>query len=91
MALVHDMGEIRAGDCDITLKRYTTRDEHAAVHDMFAGSSLEEFAAIYDEYEKFESPEARIVRDADLIESDLETREEQLMGNVGADYTFADK
>lgn len=81
MALVHDIAESRTGDVDHISRQYVTRHEEQAVQDMLAGTSLEkEFLAILAEYEERISVEAKIVKDADNLEVDMELREQGLNG-----------
>lgn len=76
MALAHDVSETRTGDVHYVSRLYTERHEEKAVHDTFSGSSLaEEFLPLLEEYERRESLEAKIVKDADTLDVDMEMRE----------------
>ena len=76
MALVHDVAESRTGDANYTQALYTERDEDQGARDMFEGTSLTDFYKdILTEYEKRESAEAKIVKDADNLDVDIESRE----------------
>jgi putative hydrolase of HD superfamily len=83
MALVHDLAESRTGDVDYLSRQYVTRDEAAAVRDMFDETSVgKEFIALLEEYEKRECLEAKIVKDADNLDVDMELCEQAMQGNA---------
>lgn len=83
MVLVHDIAESRAGDVDYLARQYVTRNEELAIHDMLSGSVLEkEFIALWDEYEKRSSLEAKIVKDADNLDVDFELAEQATKGST---------
>jgi|SRR3989338_362255 len=76
MALVHDIVESRTSDLSYIQKVYVKADEKQAARDIFAGTSFEDFnSALLEEFEKRESIEAKIVKDADNLDVDLECRE----------------
>lgn len=76
MAFAHDIAESRAGDVHYLSRQYTKRDEGTAIRDIFEGTVHEdEMVELIDEYEKRESIEAKIVKDADNIDVELELRE----------------
>ncbi|MBI2514850.1 HD domain-containing protein [Candidatus Wolfebacteria bacterium] len=76
MALVHDLAESRTGDANYTQALYAKRDEDAAARDIFNRTALLDFYKnIFLEYEKRKSVEAKIVKDADNLDIDLETKE----------------
>lgn len=82
MALVHDISESRAGDVHYISRQYAIRDEKRAIKDILKETSLEkEFFQLWQEYEEHKSPEAKIVKDADNIDVDLELREQAERGN----------
>lgn len=80
MALVHDIGESRTGDVHYVSRLYTTRNEELAIDDMIGKTSLKNFSKIWREYEKFDCIEAKIVKDADTLDIELELREQQAKG-----------
>ena len=80
MALVHDLAESLTGDLTPVQKKYVKIDEEKAVHDMFSGTALEEYIEIVAEYQRRESLEAKIVKDADNLDIDVELKE---MGERG--------
>ena len=82
MALVHDIAESRAGDVDYLARQYVERNEKLAINDMLQGTGLEEeFLALWEEYEKRESIESKIVKDADNLDVDFELAEQAASGN----------
>lgn len=82
MALVHDIAESRTGDADYLARQYVIRHEEQGLADMLDGTALQdEFIALYKEYEKRECLEAKIVKDADNIDVDLELREQASQGH----------
>lgn len=82
MALVHDLAETRTSDLSYVQKVYVDTDEARATTDVFAGTSLEDFnSQLLAEFEKRESPAAKIVKDADNLDIDLELRELEERGS----------
>lgn len=82
MALVHDVSESRTGDVDYIARQYVVRDEDRAIADIFADSDLgNEFVSLWREYEKRDCIEAKIVKDADTLDVDLDLREQGARGN----------
>lgn len=88
MALVHDLSESRSVDVHYLSRQYVERNEASAVRDSLADTSLEaEFLALSEEYEQRESLEAKIVKDADNLEVDLELKEQEYRGfKLPADF-----
>ena len=81
MALAHDIAETRVSDLSYVQKVYTKANEEEAVHDMLSETSLPDFAEMISEYEARESIEAKIVKDADNLDVDLELRELEERGS----------
>jgi putative hydrolase of HD superfamily len=81
MALVHDLGESRAGDVNYLSRQYTQRDEELGIKDVLKGTAIEDFVGVWHEYEERKSIEAKIVRDADLLDVDLEIVEQEARGH----------
>ena len=81
MALVHDLAETRTADLAYVHKVYTTTDDARAARDLFAGTVFADLEKILKEYEKRDSIEATIVKDADNLDIDLELREIAERGN----------
>ncbi len=83
MALLHDLPESRCTDVDHLQRQYVKRDEELAIKDMFAQTVLEKEAAkLLKEYKERKTIEAQIVKDADLIDVDIEFREIITAGSV---------
>ncbi|MBI2267960.1 MAG: HD domain-containing protein [Candidatus Blackburnbacteria bacterium] len=83
MALVHDVAEARVSDLSYVQKVYVIADEERAVKDAFEGTILESFYKdTLVEYEKRESIEAKIVKDADNLDVDIELKELAETGSV---------
>lgn len=75
MALLHDWAETRVGDMPRTATHYFGADarklaEGQAFADIVAGAgaAAAEYRELYDDYERRESTEARIVKAADVID-----------------------
>lgn len=76
MALVHDITESRTGDVHYMSRQYVDRHEEMAIEDIMAGTSIDiEFINLWHEYEDRKSIEAKIVKDADNLDPDLELNE----------------
>lgn len=75
MALVHDLAETRTSDLNYVQKDYVEIKEKEAVKDLLIGTSLQNLEAVFEEFEKRESLEAKLVKDADNLDIDLELKE----------------
>lgn len=83
MALVHDITESRTGDVNYISRQYTERKEHNAIRDILKDTSLEkEFIELWEECEKRETIEAKIIKDADNLDVDFELKEQSARGGV---------
>ncbi|MBU0579413.1 HD domain-containing protein [Patescibacteria group bacterium] len=81
MALVHDLSESRSVDVHYLSRQYTDRHEKKAIADTLSNTAVEkEFLQLWHEYEKRDSLEAKIVKDADNIDVDLELKEQKVRG-----------
>src|SRR3989344_6338330 len=80
MALVHDLPESRTGDVHYVSRIYTKRNEDAAIQDILKDTAMQEFVTVWREYEKRGSVEAKIVKDADSLDVDLELQEQEAKG-----------
>lgn len=81
MSLVHDLAESRTGDASWMQKQYVTRDEEHGISDVFKDTSIgDEFMALWREYEDRKTIEAKIVKDADNLDVDLELQEREVIG-----------
>jgi len=78
ICLFHDLGEGRTSDLNYVHQRYGRLAETEAIRDIAAsvpfGGKIEE---LYREFEKRESREARLARDADQLEWITTLRDEQ--------------
>ncbi|TSC76779.1 MAG: putative hydrolases of HD superfamily [Parcubacteria group bacterium Gr01-1014_33] len=82
MALVHDLAETRTSDLSYVQKVYVSADEARAAEDLFDGTSLGDLNKnILHEFEARESIEAKIVKDADNLDIDLELKELEERGS----------
>jgi len=81
MAMVHDVCESRTGDLHHISRQYVKRDEYKAIDDVLASTSLgPEMAKLWREYEERKNIEAKIVKDADFLDVDLEIHEQEAIG-----------
>lgn len=82
MALQHDVSEIRTGDVAFISREYTDRKEDLAIEDIFTGTVLEnDVLPLWKDSSAKMSIEAKIVKDADNLDCDLELRELEARGN----------
>jgi putative hydrolase of HD superfamily len=82
MCLLHDITESRTGEVDYISRQYTDRKEELAINDMLDNTSVKaEYMQLWHEYETRESREARIVKDADNLDVDMELAEQAASGN----------
>src|SRR3989344_941731 len=85
MCLFHDISETRISDLNHIHQKYVERREHSAVKDI--SNSIPFGRDMFDtmkEYEKRESDEAILVKDADCLEWILSLKEEVDTGNTRA-------
>lgn len=81
MAIVHDLDESRTGDTHLVSRRYSTRFSQKAIDDIFKATALNDsFITIFQEFEKCKTLEAKIVKDADNLDVDIETVEAKSRG-----------
>jgi putative hydrolase of HD superfamily len=86
MALLHDIAESRTGDVNYIQRQYVERNEDQGIKDILANTSLEgEFLSLIQEYEVRQSPESRVVKDADNLDVEFELREQQVRGHQVAE------
>lgn len=85
MCLLHDIGESRAGDIAFMHRDYVTRHEELAEEHIFQETTLEEEARkLLKEYNERQTLEAKIVKDADNLDVDLELKELSKIGDTAA-------
>lgn len=76
MALLHDAPETRTSDLSYVQKVYADEKEDKAAHDMFEGTIMTDFYSdIFKEYNERQTLEAKIVKDADNLDVDMELYE----------------
>jgi len=81
MALVHDLSESRSVDSHYVSRQYVERFEEEAIGDTLEGTAVQkEFQALWKEYEERQCIEAKIVKDADTLDVDLELKEQEYRG-----------
>lgn len=82
MALMHDLEESRTADHSHFQKSYVNMIKDKAAKEIFDNTSLEDFFDdLFQEYEKRESKEAQVVKDADQLDIDLELKEFEEKGH----------
>ncbi|HYD34671.1 MAG TPA: HD domain-containing protein [Vitreimonas sp.] len=81
MAIIHDLSESRSVDSHYVSRQYVERFEEEALEDTLEGTAVrDEFMAIWKEYEERECIEAKIVKDADTLDVDMELKEQEYRG-----------
>lgn len=89
MAIVHDLSESRSVDSHYVSRQYVDRHEEEALTDTLFDTAVgEEFLAIWREYEEKDCIEAKIVKDADTLDVDLELKEQEFRGLRLGEDTF---
>ncbi|MEK7162482.1 MAG: HD domain-containing protein [Patescibacteria group bacterium] len=82
MSLLHDLPESRCGDVHYLSRQYVIRKEDEAVKDIFKDTVHEkETLKLWREFEERKTPEAKIVKDADNLDVELELREQEYRGH----------
>lgn len=81
IAMLHDVPEIRTGDANPWQKPYVELHTLRAASDMLGGTTLQPMLPLVEDYEERGSLESRIVKDADMIECEMEMRELKEMGS----------
>ncbi len=81
MALVHDLAETRTADLAYVHRVYSKTDELRAAHDLFEGTAFSDLERVLEQYEKRDSIEAKIVKDADNLDIDVELKEYEEQGH----------
>lgn len=85
MALFHDISETRISDLNHIHQKYVERKEHSAIQDISDTVPFgQDILNTLGEYEKRESPESIIVKDADILEWIISLKEEIDIGNTRA-------
>ena len=82
LSILHDVAESRTGDVNYIQRQYVERNEDLGISDVFENTSLKnEFLSLWNEYKEMKSKEAHIVKDADMLDVDLELKEQEATGN----------
>lgn len=84
MCLLHDFGEIRTNDHNWVHKRYTKIFDAEVLGDQLGTLPFDDLSVFSAEYEKRESKEAIIAKDADLLDQVLLLKEYEWQGNKEA-------
>ncbi len=84
MCMLHDFGEIRSNDHNWVNKRYTKIFDEEIIEDQLGSLPFPELKELAIEYEKRETKEAIIAKDADLIDQVLLLKEYEWQGNKEA-------
>lgn len=85
MCLLHDIAEIRTGDHNYLNKRYIKEYEDEALKEQLGDLPIKDLYDIASEYEKRESKEAIVAKDADLLDQVLLLKEYAWQGNNEAE------
>ncbi len=80
MALVHDVCETRAGDANFLHAQYSEKQDEAAVAATLADAPFADMEALWQAYKSRDSLEAKLVKDADALDCDLEITEQRARG-----------
>ena len=81
MVLAHDLAEARTADLAYVHKVYSKADDLRAARDMFAKTAFVDFEKVVAAYERRDSIEAKIVKDADNLDVDVELKELEEQGH----------
>ncbi|HUN55461.1 MAG TPA: HD domain-containing protein [Smithella sp.] len=85
MCILHDLPEARTGDMNYVNKKYVTVDEEKAVSELTESLFFgEDIKAVIDEFNRKETKESLIARDADQIALILQLKE---CGDLGNKYS----
>ena len=84
MSLFHDVAEVRSNDHNWIHKKYVRIFEDEINKDQVAGLPFPDIMDFVGEYDKRESKEAIIAKDADLLDQILLLREYEWVGNKEA-------
>jgi len=82
MALVHDLSESRAGDVHYLSRQFNQQFEDKAIAETLKDTMADDFLTVWQEYERRECLEAKIVKDADNLDVELELKEQEAKGNT---------
>ncbi len=85
MALAHDLSEIRSNDHNWVHKKYVKIYEDEIREDQLKTLPFQELFDVSVEYEKRETLESKVAKDADLLDQILLLREYEWQGNKEAE------
>ncbi len=86
MCMFHDLPEARTGDQNYVNKKYVQVDVEKAVEDMASELPFgREIRDLITEFERGETEEARLARDADQLEFIIALKEHKDLGNTYAE------
>lgn len=96
MALIHDLAETKVGDI-VTQRGLNVLShqedklarERAAFADIFKTPETSEYLALFDEYLKNESPEAKLVHQLDKLEMAIQAGSYRTSTDINLDEFFA--
>lgn len=91
MCLLHDMGESRSNDHNWIHKRYVAVAEEEILEEQLGTLPFADFAEVTREYERRESKEAIVAKDADILDQLLLLREYDWQGNREANIWLEGK
>lgn len=80
MALLHDLGEVRAGDQHWVNKRYVKVFDDEVIEEQLGTLPFGDLKDFAIEYDKRESNEAHAAKDADMLDQMLILREYEMQG-----------
>ncbi len=84
MGIFHDIAEARTGDHNWLHKRYVQTNENEVLEEQLGTLPFPDLKELMDEYEKRESKEAIIAKQADILDQILLLREYEWQGNKEA-------
>lgn len=84
MGIFHDIAEARTGDHNWLHKRYVQTHEDEVLEEQLGSLPFPDLKELMDEYEKRESKEAIIAKQADILDQILLLREYEWQGNKEA-------
>ena len=85
MCMLHDMREIRSGDHNWVHKKYVKVFENEIIKEQLGTLPFSDLQETVEEYDKRESKESVIAKDADLLDQILLLREYYWQGNKEAE------
>jgi putative hydrolases of HD superfamily len=84
MGIFHDIAEARTGDHNWIHKKYIKVYEDEVIQDQFGSLPFPDLKELVEEYEKRESKEAIVTKQADILDQILLLREYEWQGNKEA-------